>query len=114
MKLYSSIEIIPIHLKAYHFITMNNSEETRIQINDKKPKKLGYYNRPWTKTRRVLGIKAVLRRMTNLRKNNYSVHCATNNEEVIHCLYGSILKLQSHTLNGIRAIGSDKIKEVII
>ena len=34
------------YLKAYHLITMNNSEETRIEINDKKPKKLGYYNRP--------------------------------------------------------------------
>ena len=48
------------YLKAYHLITMNNSEETIIEINDKKPKKLGYYNRPWTKTKRALGIKAVL------------------------------------------------------
>ena len=27
------------YLKAYHLITMNNSEETIIEINDKKPKK---------------------------------------------------------------------------
>ena len=67
------------YLKAYHLITMNNSEETRIEINDKKPKKLEYYNRPWTKTRRALGIKAVLGRMTYLRKKNRSVHCVTNN-----------------------------------
>ena len=37
------------YLKAYHLIKMNNSEETKIEINDKKPKKLGYYNRPWKK-----------------------------------------------------------------
>ena len=67
------------YLKAYHLITMNNSEETIIEINDKKPKKLGYYNRPWTKTRKALGIKVVLGRMIDLRKNNCSVHCATNN-----------------------------------
>ena len=39
------------YLKAYLLITMNNNEETRIEINDKKPKKLGYYNWPWTKTK---------------------------------------------------------------
>ena len=53
------------YLKAYHLITMNNSEKTRIQINDKKPKKLGYYNQQWTKTRRALGIITVLGRMTD-------------------------------------------------
>ena len=58
---------------------MNNNEETRIEINDKKPKKLGYYNRPWTKTRRALSIKAMLGRMIDLRKKNCLVHCATNN-----------------------------------
>ena len=58
---------------------MNKGEETRIEINDKKPKKLGYYNRSWIKTRRALGIKAVLGRMTDLRKKNCSVHYATNN-----------------------------------
>ena len=52
--------------KAYHLITINSSEESRFQINDIKPKKQGYYNRQWTKTRRALGIKAVLGRMTDL------------------------------------------------
>ena len=70
------------YLKAYHLITMNNSEETRIEIN-KKPKKLRYYNRPWTKTRRALGIKAVLGRMTYLRKKNCSVHCVTKNWMIV-------------------------------
>ena len=58
---------------------MNNNEETRIEINDKKPKKLGYYNWPWTKTKRALGIKAVLGRMIYFRKKNCSIHYATNN-----------------------------------
>ena len=58
---------------------MNNSEETRIQINANKLKKIGCYNRQWTKTRRALGIRAVLGRMKNLRKKTCSVHCATNN-----------------------------------
>ena len=49
----------------------------------KKPKKLGYYNQPWTKTKRALGIKAVLGRMTDLRKKNCSVHCATNNWMIV-------------------------------
>ena len=71
------------YLKAYHLITTNSSEETRIQINDKKPNKLRYYNRQWTKTRRALGIKAVLGRMTDLRKKNRSVHCATNNWMIV-------------------------------
>ena len=71
------------YLKAYHLITTNSSEETRIQINDKKPNKLRYYNQQWTKTRRALGIKAVLGRMTDLRKKNRSVHCATNNWMIV-------------------------------
>ena len=71
------------YLKVYHLITMNNSEETRIEINNKKPKKHGYYNRPWTKTRKALGIKAVLGRMPNLMKKNSSVHCATNNWMIV-------------------------------
>ena len=70
-------------IKAYHLITINNSEESRFQINDYKPKKHGYYNRQWTKIRRALGIKAVLGRMTYLRKKNCSIHCATNNWMII-------------------------------
>ena len=58
------------YIKAYHLITINNSKETRIQINANKPKKIGYYNRQWTKTRRAVGIKAMLGRMTDLRKKN--------------------------------------------
>ena len=72
-------EDIGEYLKANHLITMNNSEETRIETNDKKPKKIGYYNQPWTKTRRALGIKAVLGRMTDLRKKNCSLYYATHN-----------------------------------
>ena len=60
------------YLKAYHLITMNNSEETKIEINDKKPK-----------TRRALGIKAVLGRMTDLRKKNCLVQCATKNWKIV-------------------------------
>ena len=29
------------YLKAYHLVTMNNSEEPRIETNDKKPKNIG-------------------------------------------------------------------------
>ena len=76
-------EDIGVCHKAYHLITINSSEESRFQINDIKPKKLGYYNRQWTKTRRALGIKAVLGRMTDLKKKNCSVHCATNNWMII-------------------------------
>ena len=36
-----------------------------------------------TKIRRALGIKAVLGRMTDLRKKNCSVHCATNNWMIV-------------------------------
>ena len=72
-----------ICIKAYHLITINSSEESRFQINDSKPKKHGYYNSQWTKTRRALGIKAVLRRMIDLRKKNCSVHCATNNWMIV-------------------------------
>ena len=72
-------EDIGMCIKAYDLITINSSEESRFQINDVKPKKQGYYNRQWTKTRRALGIKAVLDKMTDLRKKNCSVHCATNN-----------------------------------
>ena len=76
-------EDIGVSHKAYHLITINSSEESRFQINDIKPKKQGYYNRQWTKTRRALGIKAVLGRMTDLKKKNCSVHCATNNWMII-------------------------------
>ena len=63
-----------ICIKAYHLITINSSEESRFQINDVKPKKHGYCNKKWTKTKRALGIKAVLGRMTDLRKKNCLVH----------------------------------------
>ena len=76
-------EDIGVCHKAYHLITINSSEESRFQINDIKPKKQGYYNRQWTKTRRALGIKVVLGRMTYLKKKNCSVHCATNNWMII-------------------------------
>ena len=72
-----------ICIKAYHLITINSSEESRFQINDVKPKKQGYYNRQWTKIRKTLGIKAVLGRMTDLRKKNCFVHCATNNWMIV-------------------------------
>ena len=45
-----------ICIKTYHLIIINNSEESRFQINDYKPKKQGYCNRQWTKTRRALAI----------------------------------------------------------
>ena len=70
-------------LKAYHLITINSSEESRFKINEIKPKKQGYYNRQWTKTRRALGIKVMLGRMTDLRKKNCSVQCATNNWMIV-------------------------------
>ena len=70
-------------IKSYHLITINNNEESRFQINDYKPIKNGYYNRQSTKTRRALGIKAVLGRMTDLRKKNCLVHCVTNNWMII-------------------------------
>ena len=76
-------EDIGMCLKSYHLITINSSEESRFQINEIKPKKQGYYNRQWTKTRRALGIKAVLGRMADLRKKNCSVHCATNNWMIV-------------------------------
>ena len=72
-----------ICIKAYHLITIKSSEESRFQINDVKPKKQGYYNRQWTKRRRTLGIKAVLGRMTDMRKKNCSVHCVTNNWMIV-------------------------------
>ena len=78
-------EDIGICIKAYHLITINSSEVSRFQINDVKPKKQGYYNKKSIKTRRALGIKAVLGRMTDLRKKNCSVHCATNNEMIVLC-----------------------------
>ena len=76
-------EDIGMCIKAYHLITINSSEESRFQINEVKPKKQGYYNRQWTKTRRALGIKVVFNRMKNLRKKNCSVHCATNNWMIV-------------------------------
>ena len=72
-----------ICIKTYHLITINNGEESRFQINDHKPKKQGYYNRQWIKTRRALRIRAVLGRMTYLRKKNCSVHYSTNNWMII-------------------------------
>ena len=63
--------------------SINSIEESRFQITDSKPKKQGYFNIQWTKTRRALGIKAVLRRMTDMRKKNCSVHCATNNWMIV-------------------------------
>ena len=68
-----------IVIKAFHVITLNSIEETRVQINDNKPKKIGQLNRQWIKTKRALGLKAVFGRMTNLRKKNYSIHYATRN-----------------------------------
>ena len=56
-----------ICIKAYHLITINSSEESKFQINDVKPKKQGYYNRQWIKTRKALGIKVVFGKMTYLR-----------------------------------------------
>ena len=49
-----------IVIKAFHAITLNSSEETRVQINYNKPKKIGYLNRQWIKTKRALGVKVVL------------------------------------------------------
>ena len=68
-----------IVIKAFHAITLNSSEETRVQINYNKPKKIGQLNRQWIKTKRALGVQAMLGRMTDLRKKNCSVHCATGN-----------------------------------
>ena len=68
-----------IVIKVFHVITLNSSEETRVQINDNKPRKISQLNRQWIKTKRTLRVKAVLGRMTNLRKKNCSIHCATNN-----------------------------------
>ena len=96
-------EDIGIYIKAYHLITINNSEELRFQINGVKPKKHGYYNRQWTKTRRALRIKAVLGRMTDLRKKNCSVHCATNNW---------IIVLRDGKSKGQRMIIEKKINEL--
>ena len=76
-------EDIGVCHKSYHLITTNSSEEFRFQINEIKPKKQRYYNRQWTKTRRTLVIKAVLSRMTDLKKKNCSVHCATNNWMIV-------------------------------
>ena len=68
-----------IFIKVFHVITLNSSKETIVQINNSKPKKIGQLNRQWIKTKRALGVKAVLGRITDLRKNNCSVHYATNN-----------------------------------
>ena len=72
-----------IYIKVFHLITINSSEESRFQINDAEPKKHGYYNKQWTKTRRALGIKAVLGRMTDMRNKNCSIHCETNNWMIV-------------------------------
>ena len=71
------------YIKVFHLITLNTIEETRIQRNDNIPKRYGQFNKQWIKTRRALGIKAILRRMTDLRKKNFLVHCATNNWMII-------------------------------
>ena len=68
-----------IVIKAFHAITLNSSEETRVKINYNKPKKLGQLNRQWIKTKRALRVKVVLGRMIDLRKKNWSIHCATRN-----------------------------------
>ena len=39
-------------IKTFHVITLNSSEETRVQINDNKPKKIGQLNRQWIKTKK--------------------------------------------------------------
>ena len=56
----------------------------------------------WTKTRRALGIKAVLGRMTDLKKKNCSVHCVKNNWMII---------LGDRKARGQRMI-TDKINEL--
>ena len=68
-----------IVIKAFHVIILNSSEETRVQINDNKPKKIVQLNKQWIKTKRALGVKAMLGIMTNLRKRNCSVHYAISN-----------------------------------
>ena len=68
-----------IFIKAFHVITLKSSEETRVQINDNKPKKIGQLNRQLKKTKRALEVKAVLGRMTDIRKKKCLVHCATSN-----------------------------------
>ena len=72
-----------IVIKVFHEITLNSSEETSVQINDNKPIKISQLNRQWIKTKRALGVKAVLGIMTNLRKKNCSIHCATNNWMIV-------------------------------
>ena len=64
-------------------ITLNSSEEIRVQINDNKPKKIGQLNRQWIKTKITLGVKAMLGRMTDLRKKICSIHCATSNSVIL-------------------------------
>ena len=49
-----------ILIKAFHVITLNYSEETKVHINDNKPRKISQLNRQWIKTKRALGVKAML------------------------------------------------------
>ena len=71
-----------IVIKAFHVITLNSSEETRVQINDNKPKKIGQLNRQWIKTKIALGVKVMLGRMIGLRKKNCSIHCAARHQQL--------------------------------
>ena len=72
-----------VFIKAFHVITLNTSDETRIQINDNKPRRYNQFNMQWIKIRRALGIKEVPGRMIDLIKKNCLVHCATNNSIII-------------------------------
>ena len=71
------------YIKALHLITIDViNEGIRIQIND-KAKRYGQLNKQWTKTRRALGMKVILGRMTYLRKKNCLIHYANNNWMII-------------------------------
>ena len=72
------------YIKAFHLITSNViNEGIRIQINDNKPNRYGHLNMQWIKTKSALGMKAVLGRITGLRKKNCSIHYATNKWMII-------------------------------
>ena len=68
-----------ICIKAYHLITIQSSEESRF----KNPKNRDIITDNGQRLGEHWGIKAVLGRMTDLRKKNCSVHCATNNWMII-------------------------------
>ena len=40
-----------VFIKAFHVIILNTSDETRIQINDNKPRRYDQFNRQWIKIR---------------------------------------------------------------